>query len=122
MTRMPEKLSCANVLSVLSCCWTARDLTLIKLATLYTRNAKRGRGAKVNSVNLGLTLIIIEMTKMIVNPVLSAYIMAGPTYILTFPTSSDMRFIKSPVLFCLKNRCVNRWYCSNTTFFKSYSI
>ena len=29
------------------------------------------------------------------------YMMAGPRYILTLPTSSEMRFIKSPVSFCL---------------------
>ena len=52
---------------------------------------------------------MIEMTIIIVKPVLRVYMIAGPTYIRTLLTSSEIRFIKSPVLFFLKKRCVSRW-------------
>ena len=101
MTRAPENDSWAKVLSSLNCSCTLRERVWIKLATRYTKKAKKGRGTKVNNVSLGLTEIMMLMTKMMVNPVFSAYMMAGPTYMRTLLTSSEILFIKSPVLLFL---------------------
>jgi hypothetical protein len=62
---------------------------------------RNGSGIKEYQVNVAFTLNMIGIT--IRNKVirLAEYIMAGPTYILTLLTSSEILFMISPVLFLL---------------------
>jgi hypothetical protein len=60
-----------------------------------------GKGESATSVNLGLDFSIKKILKPNTAARLIKYIMAGPTYILTLLTSSEIRFIRSPVLWVL---------------------
>ena len=52
-------------------------------------------------VRVGAIVIMYDITITNKEIVFVLYMNAGPTYILTFPTSSLIRFIRSPVLLFL---------------------
>lgn len=73
-----------------------------KYQTLSQRFYKQNRtGDLMNRISEDVGKVRMYTGPALMYSVRTLYIRAGPVYIRTFPTSSLMRFIKSPVLFCL---------------------
>ena len=100
-TLIPLNASCTKVESFdwLFCICSERLSTL--LLTIKILMERRGSGLSAYHVSSVLILNMIGiMVRKRVRSV-SPYMMAGPRYMRTRPTSSEIRFIKSPVLFLL---------------------
>ena len=61
-----------------------------------------GKGRRTNNVRMGEMRSMLLTARMLRIVRLMVYMIPGPRYIRTFETSSEIRFIKSPVLFRLK--------------------
>src|SRR5690606_32988544 len=101
MTRIPENTSCEKLETFDIYCWNVVERLLISTLSLKIAYDNIGSGSNVYKVRRGETLYIYTITMAKRMTVLMVYITAGPTYIRVFPTSSLMRFIRSPVRFCL---------------------
>ena len=65
---------------------------------------------RTHNVSSGLMYIILKITKDKRNTRFIVYNIAGPKYILTFETSSEILFRISPFLLDLKKDVDNDWY------------
>ena len=73
----------------------------MRALTKYTATLMKGRGASDQRVSSGSMRTMTPTVSTIMVTKVKPYITAGPRYMRTLDTSSEMRFIRSPVAFTL---------------------